>query len=256
MITEERKQLYELLAKQAFIHIESDFDAKIDFRISDVIESETKAKEFIDIQKGHRGAQNTTIVGTLLGKRYSVLAMGIYSLLIRRGIMIDTSPHFIGIKLEEGKPNRYFIEEKALMDVSYLSVDQVHEYIRTFLKGHFEPFFNAVATAARCKAEHLHSLVAHNLFQPSLLLEREKLADPQTIQDYLDLFTTDQLFEKKGENPLAFTFQLHNPEDGDPFYIRKHCCLSYLLHDRDLAHCCGTCPHLFKNSKKEKAKPN
>ncbi|MGP4070092.1 hypothetical protein [Halobacillus sp. B29] len=250
MITEDRKQLYDYLAQNAFIHIESDFDDKIDFRISDIIENEQHAKNFIEMQKPHRGTENSTIVGTLLGKRYSVLGMGIFSLLIRRGILIDTSPHLIGIKLEEGEPNRYFIEEKAVKEVSDLSTEQIHALIRTFLKSHLEPFFNAVAKAARCKADHLHSFVAHNLFQRRLLMKRKELADDQTIDDYFHLFTTNELLDKEENNPLAFTFERHHPEEGDPFYIRKHCCLSYLLHDRDLDHCCGTCPHLFKSQAK------
>ncbi|MCP3032724.1 hypothetical protein LF817_15475 [Halobacillus sp. A1] len=250
MITEDRKQLYDDLAQHAFIHIESDFDDKIDFRISDIIENDQHAKDFIAMQKPHRGTENSTIVGTLLGKRYSVLAMGIFSLLIRRGIIIDTAPHLIGIKLEEGEPNRYFIEEKAVKEVSDSGVDQINELIRTFLKSHLEPFFSAVAKAARCKADHLHSLVAHNLFQRRLLMKRKQLGDDQTIDDYFHLFTTNELFDKEESNPLAFTFERHQPEEGDPFYIRKHCCLSYLLHDRELDHCCGTCSHLFKTQAK------
>ncbi|RDY67658.1 hypothetical protein DXT76_19225 [Halobacillus trueperi] len=250
MITEDRRQLYNYLAQKAFIHIESDFDNNIDFRLTDIIENEKKAKAFIQVQKAHQGTEVSTIVGTLFGKRYSVLGMGIFSLLIRKGIMLDTAPHLIGIKLEEGKPNRYFIEEKAVKEVSDLTTHQLHGLIRTFLKSHLEPLFGAVATASRCKAEHLHSFVAHNLFQRSLLLKREGQADEQTIDHYLKLFTTDELFEKGEKNPLAFTFQRHKPEDGEAFYIREHCCLSYLLHDRDLSHCCGTCPHLFKTSTK------
>ncbi|MEC3884855.1 (2Fe-2S)-binding protein [Halobacillus sp. HZG1] len=250
MIKEDRKQVYDFLAKNAFIHIESDFDDKIDYRVSDIIENETNAAEFIQVQKAHRGTEVSTIVGTLFGKRYTVLAMGIFSLLIRRGIMIDTAPHLIGIKLEEGKPNRYFIEEEAVKEVSDLTTAQLHGLIRTFLKSHLEPLFSAVAAASRCKAEHLHSFVAHNLFQRRLLLMRQEQADEQTIDHYLNLFTTDELFGVEESNPLAFTFPLHKPEEGEPFYIREHCCLSYLLHDRDLSHCCGTCPHLFKSSTK------
>ncbi|GGD08698.1 hypothetical protein [Pontibacillus salipaludis] len=247
MSTDHRQQLYAFLAEKAFIHIESNFDDKIDYRISDIINNEEQAQEFIHIQKDHRETLNPTIVGTLFGKRYSVLGMGIFTLLVDYGLLIDTSPELVGIKLEAGKPNRYYIEETAVKDVHDLSTEEVERLIRVFIKDHLEPFFDQVALASKSKSSHLHSLVSHNLYQRSLVLNRKEGADQEKVQHYLDLFTSDYLFTEDETNPLQFTFELHTPEEGDPFYIRKHCCLSYLVYKGDNSKCCGTCPHLFSS---------
>ncbi|WP_345240742.1 (2Fe-2S)-binding protein [Pontibacillus salipaludis] len=247
MTTNQRQHLYAFLAEKAFIHIESNFDDKIDYRVSDIINDKEQAQEFVDVQKEHRETLNSTIVGTLFGKRYSVLGMGIFTLLVDYGLLIDTSPELVGIKLEAGKPNRYYIEETAVKEVNELSTEEVERLIRVCIKEHHEPLFDQVAKVSKSKSSHLHSLVSHNLFQRSLVLSRQEGADIDRIQHYLDLFTTDVLFKDSEKNPLQFTFELHTPEEGDPFYIRKHCCLSYLIHKGDKSQCCGTCPHLFSS---------
>ncbi|KGP74295.1 IucA/IucC family C-terminal-domain containing protein [Pontibacillus yanchengensis] len=245
MDQESKRQLYNYLAQNAFIYIDSDFNDKIDFRLQDIIEKEDQARQFIDIQKQQQDLTNPTIIGTLFGKKHSVLGMGLYVLMVQHGIMIDLRPEKVGIKLEEGKSNAYYIEEEAIHHISDLTEEEFHKLIRVFILEHLQPLFAAVAKASKSKASHLHSLVSHNLHQRSLVLGQEEGANHSIIQHYLDLLTSDQLFDNDETNPLQFTFQLHTPQEGDPMYIRKHCCLSYLAKGGDKSHCCGTCPHLF-----------
>ncbi|WP_126425192.1 (2Fe-2S)-binding protein [Brevibacillus marinus] len=225
------------------IFIGDSFYANTDYLVQDLIEQKEKAEQLLHIQSKQMNRCSKVVTGTIFGKRYSVLGMGFFDALIQFDILLETNPIQVGIKLGKGGEMSFALPPSAVKQVSDLSREQINNLLLAFIQLHLTPLFHAVSRLAGSKTDHMFSQVSHNLHQTALRL-RSKLPDQeQKIDAYLNALVSDPLFGEAGENPLQGEFRLYQPPNGSsPFYIRKHCCLAYVIHGADKSFCCATCP--------------
>ncbi|WP_096437906.1 IucA/IucC family C-terminal-domain containing protein [Alteribacter populi] len=233
-----------LMVGDAFLH-------NMDFVVEDLIASPSHVENLISILCEQMDTKNRVIAGTIFGKKYSVLAMNLFKAIIEQGTILDAHPSQVGLKPDKKGSMQFIFKESTVHSISSLSIRQVQMMIYTFIDTHLQPLFEAIAAKSGSKVTHMLSLVAHNLYQTSKKLKLEHPEKVEEIDTYFALFISDKLFVHGKPNPLSFEFDLYDPENGDDsYYVRKHCCLSYLRYDGDKARCCGTCPFIDRTKKK------
>ncbi|TYS69452.1 hypothetical protein FZC76_04225 [Sutcliffiella horikoshii] len=215
------------------------------FSIQELINNPNKLHEILVChQKEGMNNPNLTIIGTMFGKRYSVLAMSVIDTMILSGKLFDASPENIYLKITESGAFYFYIHPKNIFPLQSLTLDEKQQLIQNFNNNHLKTLFKEVAKISNSKEQHLLSLVSHNLHQRSLFLQRRFPKKKGNIEQILNLFIKDNNSEQN--NPLNFTFNKIENAEGSVQYIRKYCCLEYLQHNRNLDKCCSTCPHLYK----------
>lgn len=243
-----KKSYLYVVLKLYGVQITSKQKQKADCSLQDLINNPEKIQEMlIGHQKEGVNNPNLTIIGTMFGKRYSVLAMCIFDVMILSGKLIDASPENIYVKINEKGAIYFYIHPKNIIPLQSLTTVQKKEIIINFTTNHLKPLFEVVAELSKSKATHLLSLVSHNLHQRSLLLQKRFPNEKRNIEEVLNLFIENDMSEYN--NPLNFTFHKIENDVGTVKYIRKHCCLEYLQHNRNLDACCSTCPHLYNLKK-------
>ncbi|MGD6801952.1 hypothetical protein ACQCVK_21135 [Rossellomorea vietnamensis] len=232
--------------KRLGVHISRRHVKKGDFSVQKLIEDEETLRNLLLIQKSHsHGDPNLTIVGTLFGKRYSVLPIVFFDKMVLSGMVIDASPENIFVKVTKTGGIRFFIHPRNIVSRKSLSKEQEQKLLHTLVADHLTPLFEKVCKIANCKVPHLQSLVSHNLYQRSHFLQSKFPDSKITAEDVLRMMTGAELFQNQ-RNPLDFTFRKAEGGSSTAAYIRKHCCLAYLQHEGDKSHCCSTCPHIHK----------
>ncbi|MGM0846536.1 MAG: hypothetical protein ACQEUT_16290 [Bacillota bacterium] len=217
-----------------------------DFSVQKLIEDEKTLRSLLDVQKRHsHGDPNLTIVGTLFGKRYSVLPIVFFDKMVLSGVVMDASPENIYVKVTKTGGIRFYIHPRNIVSRKSLSKDQEQKLLHILVADHLTPLFERVSRIANCKFPHLQSLVSHNLYQRSHFLQSKFPDSKITADDVLGLMTGAELFQNQ-RNPLDFTFKKAEEGSSTVAYIRKHCCLAYLQYEGDKNHCCSTCPHIHK----------
>ncbi|RWZ58671.1 hypothetical protein EQV77_06815 [Halobacillus fulvus] len=240
---------FETLKHDHRIHIGSSHTP--DYQVSDLLRDRSLARELIDIQTDQLRAPNTALSGLLFGKMYSVFAMGMFETMIKHNLIIDTSPHLIGIELLEKNVMNYHVNEEAVHEIDDLSDEEVRALLYTFVSSHIHPLFRMIANVSKSRSIHMHSLVSHNLHQKAKALVEEGY-DEESVRFYLDLLTGHDLFPERRRNPLHFEFRLYTSEEGTSTYVRRHCCMKYMLHEGAHAKRCPTCPLISDQERDEK----
>lgn len=220
------------------------------FNIADLIENKSSVRELLHIQKQQIKADKLALTGLLFGKMFSVFAMGFYESIVKHGIIIDTAPENISIELKERNVMNYWIDEDAVYHVKDLSAEKVQQLIYTFIVSNLQPLFQSAAKVSQCKATHMRSIVSHNLHQShKKLMESE--GDPDQVEKIFQWLTSDELFGQHQRNPLHFDFRFYKSNNGETTYVRRHCCMKYMLHGADHSKRCATCP-LISDQEREK----
>ncbi|SDN94987.1 IucA/IucC family C-terminal-domain containing protein [Halobacillus aidingensis] len=234
------KRVFEQIQNDHRIFVGSEYKDRSHYKVDDLIQNKKAMKELLTKQKDQLNAPNLAITGLLFGKMYSVLTMGLFETMIRHGVVIDASPENICIELKEKNAMNYIVDEDAVHKIADLPEEEVKESIHTFITQHLQPLFQTVAQVSKCKTTHMRSIVSHNLHQRKCVLVKDQ-ADEWT-ETVFRWFTTHELFKENKRNPLHFKFRFYQADNGKETYVRRHCCMKYMLHDADKAKCCPTCP--------------
>ncbi|CDQ20916.1 hypothetical protein [Halobacillus karajensis] len=234
-------RVFEQIQNDHRMYIGAEYQNRIHFKVDDLIKDKQALIDLLETQKQQLNAPNLAITGLLFGKMYSVLTMGLFETIIKHGLIIDANPENIGIEMKEKNAMNYMIEEDAVHKITDLPEEKIKEFIHTFISDHLHPLFQSAAKASNCKITHMRSIVSHNLHQRKWMLTKEK-EDHEWRDTVFHWFTSQELFEKNRHNPLHFKFRFYQAENGKETYVRRHCCMKYMLHDADKSKCCPTCP--------------
>lgn len=214
---------------------------RVNFYVDHLIHDQKAIKELIDRQTEQLSAPNRSITGLLFGKMYSVYTLGLFETLIKHRLIIDSSPDLIGIEMEEKNRMNYILKEECVHPIEDLTEDEVKHHIYTFIVEHLQPLFQSVAQVSGCKTTHMRSIVSHNLHQRKCQLLKNH-DDPEWVETVFRWLTSHDLFRKNKRNPLHFNFRYYTADNGKETYVRRHCCMKYMLHNADKSKCCATCP--------------
>lgn len=129
-----------------------------DFIVDELIHRPERVKSLVDCQGQLMAVCSDVVTGTIFGKRYSVLAMGLFDVLNQFGIIMDGSPHHVGLKLIEDGRMAYSIPEHALISVQDITPDQLRSFVLSFVYDHIDPLFQTVATYSGSEKSHMLSL--------------------------------------------------------------------------------------------------
>ncbi|MFJ7755697.1 hypothetical protein ACQKGI_10055 [Peribacillus muralis] len=231
--------------KRYGMHIHRNYHKKGSYSLKELFYDDNKLRHVLTQQEKGLTVKNSTITGTMFGKQYSVMVLGIFDMMVYRNLLIDADPGNIYIKLTEQGTIRFYINPKAVLSLNKLTAAEKNLIMHRLIEQHITPLFIRVGDMTNSKAKHLYSLVTHNLFQRSEFLKARFPNQKDLIESYKNSFISHELVEGY-TNPLHFTFRSVENANGSIRYIRNHCCLEYLRHDGDLAACCSTCPHTNK----------
>ncbi|MFJ9497176.1 hypothetical protein [Brevibacillus centrosporus] len=235
------------LAKQYGISIEDDLSqAKGEYTVQDLIEQKVQMREFLEAQSSQMNHIALAVTGTLFAKRYSVLSMGVFDALIRYQIILDTSPQHMFITRKDGGEMGFVLPETAVKLLSELSDHEVEVFLSSFVYKHLTPLFQRVSEVSRSKTTHLFSQISYNTAQKALQLKMDIPEKALQIdRQWKRLLEVPAGCDRTKKNPLAMEFRLYHPSDGSsPYYIRKHCCLAYIVRGGDKSRVCDSCPLL------------
>ncbi|MGP4062423.1 hypothetical protein [Halobacillus sp. H74] len=233
---------FEQIQNDHRIYIGTEDQNRISYMVDELIHDQQQAKQLLDLQKRQLDAPNLSLTGLLFGKMYSVLTMGLFETIIKHGLIIDTAPSNIGIELKQKNAMNYMIREDAVYPVADLPEEQVKNLVHTFIVENLQPLFQTIAQVAKCKPTHMRSIVSHNLHQRKCALVNARPEIEEHIEQVFRWFTSNELFEKNRRNPLQFNFRYYTADNGKETYVRRHCCMKYMLHGGDKTKCCPTCP--------------
>ncbi|TMW70926.1 (2Fe-2S)-binding protein [Alteribacter natronophilus] len=221
------------LEKQTGLTFTEELQEKSDHTIAELIRSSDYISSFTDSLRTAMESPNRVVTGTIFGKRYAALVRGLFSAAVY-GWSIDASPAHTGMLVKDKAKLAFMLDRSSVAPSDSLTGGEAEARIVRFVSGHLDPLFEQMAGATGAKKTHMHSLVAHSLYQTAHKLRASDPDKKETIRRTLDLFLIEG-------SPLSFHFELS--PDGE-YYIRKHCCLAYLLKGGSKDNCCGTCPHI------------
>ncbi|WP_226577285.1 IucA/IucC family C-terminal-domain containing protein [Halobacillus litoralis] len=232
---------FEQIQNDHKLYIGSEYQDRISYEVADLIDNKYSTRELLETQMRQLDAPNLTIAGLLFGKMYSVLTMGLFESLVKHDLVIETHPEKIGIELKEKNAMNYIIKEEHVHKATDLPDEKVKEQIYTFITLHLQPLFQTVARVSKCKATHMRSIVSHNLHQRKCALAQTDV-DQERLEKVFHWFTSHELFQENRRNPLHFKFRYYKADNGKETYVRRHCCMKYMLHNANKEKCCPTCP--------------
>ncbi|MBA2174927.1 hypothetical protein H0266_08490 [Halobacillus locisalis] len=243
---------FEQIKNDHRIYIGSEYEERVDVRVEDLIHDHLTVMNVLKQQRKGVDAPNVSITGLLFGKMYSVFTMGFFQSMIEQNVIIDTDPSHFGIELEEKNRMNYIVPSEAVHQMDELSEERVKQLIKAFITDHLQPLFQKVAQISCCKSTHMRSIVSHNLHQRKCALEKEKPELKEKIEKVFHWLTSDELFKENRRNPLHFDFRYYTADNGKETYVRRHCCMKYMLHDGNKAKCCATCPLISDEERDER----
>lgn len=209
-----------------------------DYIVKDLLNGQELVKRLLLQQSQQMFDCDKVLTGTVFGKRYSALAQGVFDAWSQFELWIDANPGHVGIKLVEHGCLHFYLPKSTLK----AKTDPSNETAISFVFDHLEPLFKAISIEANSQLSHMLSLVSHNLHETARILS---LANPElhaNIEKKLQMMITDTGV-KGGANPLRFDFHLKAADNrADSYYVRKHCCLAYLIWGGHKDKCCSTCP--------------
>ncbi|SFJ68241.1 Ferric iron reductase protein FhuF, involved in iron transport [Halobacillus dabanensis] len=235
------------------IVIGNDKENRVHFFADQLIQKKDTVKELLHIQTNQLEAPNQSITGLLFGKMYSVYTMGLFEILLNHGLIIDSTPANIGIELKEKNAMNYIVKEDDVHAMENLTEEEIKAHIYTFLVDHLQPLFQSVAQVSGCKSTHMRSIVSHNLHQRKCALMRTH-ENKKLVEIIFRWFTSQELFKRNTRNPLNFHFRYYKADNGKETYVRRHCCMKYMLHDADKSKCCPTCPLISDEERDDRMK--
>ncbi|PYZ96390.1 hypothetical protein CR205_11740 [Alteribacter lacisalsi] len=221
------------LEKQTGLIFTDQLQEKSDHTIAELIRSSEHIRCFTDNLHTSMKSPNSVVTGTIFGKRYAALVRGLFTAGVY-GWSIDASPEQTVMLVKDKAKLAFMLDRSSAVPSASLTHEETEARIVRFISGHLDPLFYQIAEATGAKRTHMHSLVAHSLYQTAHKLRASDNGKKEAIGRMLDLFLIEG-------SPLSFHFQLS--PDGE-YYIRKHCCLAYLLKGGSKDNCCGTCPHI------------
>ncbi|MYL30414.1 hypothetical protein GLW03_11325 [Halobacillus halophilus] len=245
------KTAFDHIQKNHRIYIGTEHSGRVSFHVGNLIKNNGDLEELLTLQAGNLNAPNLSIAGLLFGKMYSVLTMGLFESIVRYGLVLDGHPDHYGIETKEKNAMNYILPENRVHAVKDVSEAYVKEQIHTFIVHHLQPLFQTAAHVSKCKAAHMRSIVSHNLHQRMCALEKEGV-DPEELEKVFRWFTSNELFQEGERNPLFFNFRWYTSEDGKETYVRRHCCMKYMLHNADKRKCCATCPLISDKERRDR----
>ncbi|TGB02907.1 hypothetical protein [Halobacillus salinus] len=245
-------QTFEQIKNDHRIYIGSEYEERIDYRVADLIQDRVALRELLKRQEKGIEAPSFSLAGLLFGKMYSVLAMGFFEMMVVHGVILDLDPARVGIECEEKNRMNYIVPAEAALPMDEVSDEKKKELVRTFIIDHVQPLFQNVAQTSRCKSTHMRSIVSHNLHQRYCALLKERPEEKETIDQLFRWLTSNELFRENYRNPLQFKFRYYTSDAGKETYVRRHCCMKYMLHDANKAKCCATCPLIADEERDEK----
>ncbi|MCA0972123.1 hypothetical protein LCM20_16065 [Halobacillus litoralis] len=246
------KTIFEQLQNDHRLYIGDEYSEHMDYRVDDLINDRIALKELLNKQNKGIEAPSLSITGLLFGKMYSVFAMGFFEMMVTHGVILDADPSQVGIELEEKNKMNYVLPEAAVKPLKELSEEEVQERILTFITGHIQPLFQQVAKVSRCKSTHMRSIVSHNLHQRKCALVKQYPEREEMIEQLFHWMTSHELFSRNRRNPLHFDFRYYTADNGKETYVRRHCCMKYMLHNANKAKCCPTCPLISDEERDER----
>lgn len=245
-------QTFEQIKNDHRIYIGSGYNERIDYRVSDLIQDRVSLQELLKKQEQGIKAPSFSLAGLLFGKMYSVLAMGFFESMVVHGLILDPDPAHVGIECEEKNRMNYIFPPEAALPLNELAGQKNKALIRHFLIDHIQPLFESVAQVSRCKSTHMRSIVSHNLHQRKCALIKEHPERKEKIDQLFHWMTSNELFDENRRNPLHFNFRYYTADDGKETYVRRHCCMKYMLHGGNKAKCCATCPLISDEERDER----
>ncbi|WP_147804645.1 hypothetical protein [Alkalicoccus halolimnae] len=174
---------------------------------------------------------NPTVIGTLFAKRYAKTAAGHFYALVH-GCILQTDPAHAFIRAKNYGELALELPSGSWVESSDQKLQR--EAVHALIKHHIEPLFFSISKHTGARSAHLFSIASHTLHQTSLHLKEQMPHAASYVEDILHMYTAYENFSTE------FRFKEHSG-----FYVRKHCCLSYML-DGDKASCCKTCPLINK----------
>ncbi|SFF83620.1 Ferric iron reductase protein FhuF, involved in iron transport [Halobacillus alkaliphilus] len=236
------KTAFEQIKNDHRIYIGKSYEEQMSYRVDELIQDKECIQQLLQIQKQQLNAPSLAITGLLFGKMYSVITMGLYEMIVKHNLILDMMSSHVGIELKEKNAMNYIISEDAVYSTRDLSDEKMRELIRTFLVKHLQPLFQQVAQTTGCKSTHMRSIVSHNLHQRYCQLIQTHPEHKEYAEKIFRWFTTEACFSKNMRNPLHFNFRFYEADNGKETYVRRHCCMKYMLHGADKSKCCPTCP--------------
>ncbi|MGP4076270.1 hypothetical protein [Halobacillus sp. K22] len=233
---------FEQIKNNLRIYIGKSYEDQISYKVAELIHDKERIQQLLQIQKQQLNAPNLAITGLLFGKMYSVITMGLYEMIVKHNLILDMMPSHVGIELKEKNAMNYIISEDAVYSTNDLSDEKIKKLIHTFLVKHLQPLFHQVAQTTGCKSTHMRSIVSHNLHQRYCKLIQTHPEQKEYAEEVFRRFTTEACFGKNMRNPLHFNFRFYEADNGKKTYVRRHCCMKYMLHGADKTKCCPTCP--------------
>lgn len=251
------------LEKHFAVSIQQPGEPLYAFSSSDLMSSDGRQR-IIGLQSRQLGDPGMVVVGTLFAKRYSVFCMGIVSALSLYDNMVDMHLERVRFKVTERAEMEYQIiwDGNPIKTFDKLIRNQeAVDYLFHFFSLHIGPVFTVISDYTGASLSHMWSLVSNNLQNLFLRMESDEI---RFTKDRLQIVASDRemlldhtKWKASGysSNPLAIRLKLYeHPEySGEPFYLRKHCCLAYKVRHEGESHgYCNTCPRDDADERNEK----
>ncbi|WP_145045944.1 (2Fe-2S)-binding protein [Paenibacillus xylanexedens] len=229
------------------------------FTVKDLLDEEQR-RSFLREQATQQGLElggtGSVAVGTLFAKRYSVWVMAVISAFSLYDTLLRIENDVVRVELTGSGRMRY---ESQLEQVTVAYADLAKRKSQlSMLKGRLQlqlgMILQGVAADTGASEKVMWALIAHNVQQLYAQMIHDegiwKTAERLTrIQEDRSVWLAPQ---GDTESPFAMKHKCfeHPKWQGQPFLIRRYCCLAYQVESGSHAHgYCNSCPKLDSESR-------
>jgi len=217
------------------------------FSILDLLEESTRLP-LIEQQSAQLGHPDHIVVGTLFAKRYAVFSTGIILAMSQYDYPLEGFVEHVRFRITNKAAMQYQTELIASALLPVLNLEERRIKVmdnRIRLQGHLQLIFQAVSQQTGVSLKVMWSLVSHHLQQGYARLTADSSLWQTEKRLMLIMADRDTLLEKRSDNLFVCKLsEFQHPEwQGQPFYLRRHCCMAYKLSIEDHGYC-QTCPKL------------
>lgn len=219
------------------------------FVVSELLNSNAR-EHILQLQSLQLGNPEAVVVGTLFAKRYSVFCMGLIGALSLFDLRLAYSSERIRFRIINEGAMHY---ETELSDQDLLTTVDIREReaaVSAYAEGlqsHLNKLFHSISAHTGASERVMWSLISNNILNMYDRIENDKAIWQTT--DRLELIQHDRaiLFAPQSSNKFSLKLRRfdHPAYHGQPFYLRKYCCLAYKVNQNGIEHeYCNTCPKL------------
>lgn len=224
-------------------------DSDLSIECKSLLEQD-KVRDYLERLKEPLGAKKLPVSGSLLVKRYGLLASLVLYSMSMWNKLINVELDYVSLQSYEENgmwlPKFHFCP----LEVSDMGIDRLKErtdYVKTLFKHHIDPIICSISSVAKISKDILWENVAVYIFWMYESIPLEQLSEglkSRLIEDYQFIVkqAPGNVFGSYDKNPLS---QFDRPkvfhdELQKEVRVRKTCCLYYATNDGAIR--CHTCP--------------